>query len=74
MKVFGDRVVGERVQTAEGERRVELLNVRKVVGVKVKERNTLENGRLKPKEGGLRILSVKEVLLQRGVWGKDGGN
>lgn len=42
--------------------------------MKVKERNTLENGRLKPKEGGLGILSVKEVLLQRGVWGKDGGN
>lgn len=50
--MFGDRVVGERMQTTEVEPRVELLNIRKVVGVEVKERNTLESGRLKPKGGG----------------------
>lgn len=39
--MFGDRMMGERVQIAEGEQRVELLSIRKVVGMEVKERNTL---------------------------------
>lgn len=69
--MFGDRVVGERMQTTEVEPRVELLNIRKVVGVEVKERNTLESGRLKPKAGGPGVVTGKEALSQRGVWEKD---